>query len=475
MPKEVTDIRQMRVERVRRLLKYPNARVRALLSVLHPTEIALLLEDSPPELQMRIVSSLSTQVLSEAISEMDFDSHPSRILTLLHPQVASKLIEELPWDDAADLLAELTEEQKDKILNFVSQDEVPVLNRLMNYEEDSAGGLMNPDVVVVRESMTKLEALREVVKQSQDMEEFYTIYVVDDDERLTGYLTFRSLFLAKNTELVRQVMGRDIVSVSVNMDQEAVAKVVQQYNFPTLPVVDSDGRLLGRITFDDVMDVIEEETTEDILNFAGVSEAENLRGGWANAVRSRMPWLLVNLITASVSAFTVSRFGATIERIVILTSLMPVIAGVAGNGATQALAVTIRRISTTGIPARKALRVILKELQVGAINGLMLGAIVSIVVALLNPFSSAQLVAMMGVVVFMAMLGNLMLAGLAGSFIPIFLERLGVDPAIASSILITAFTDAIGFLLLLGLATRILLPLVSTLGEIGTHLINPLL
>ncbi|RMG68499.1 MAG: magnesium transporter, partial [Bacteroidetes bacterium] len=429
---------EQRVERVRRLLRAPNAHVRALLSVLHPTEVALVLEDTPPDLQERIVRELPKELISEAISEMDEDAHPERLLTLLHPELAANVIKELAPDDAADLLAELPEEVKSRILYFMPDEEETVITQLLTYEEDTAGGLMNPEVMQVRESMTKLEALREVVAQSEDMEDFYTIYVVDDHKHLKGYLTFRSLFHARNTEQVRQIMETDIISVTVDMDQEDVAKVMSQYNLPTLPVVDRDQRLLGRITFDDVMDVIEEENTEDILNFAGVSDGENLRGGWADAVKSRIPWLLINLVTAAIAGYTISQFDATIERLVLLTTLMPIIAGVSGNGATQALAVTIRRISTDGVPARKALQVVFKELSVGAINGLMLGAVVSMAVTFLNPNPNPQFVAMMGVVVFLALFSNLILAGFAGSFIPLTLERLGVDPAVASSILVTA-------------------------------------
>ncbi|MEM7367376.1 MAG: magnesium transporter [Bacteroidota bacterium] len=474
MAKE-SENRQKRIERVRRLLKSPNAHIRALLSVLHPTEIAQVLEDTRPEIQERIVRELPKELLSEAISEMDEETNPGQLLTLLHPEIAANLVKELAPDDAADLLAQVPDSNLEKILFFLSDEKESVLNQLMTYDEDSAGGLMNPEVVVIRENMTKLQALREVVRQSEEMDEFYTIYVVDEDNYLKGYLTFRSLFLARNTELVKNVLASDIISVSVETDQEKAAKLMSQYNLPTLPVVDLDNKLLGRITFDDIMDVIEEETTEDILSFAGVSEGENLRGGWANAVKSRIPWLLINLVTASIAAYTISQFDTTIEKLVLLTSLMPIIAGVSGNGATQTLAVTIRRISTDGIPARKAARVVLKELSVGAINGLMLGAVVSMTVAFLSTYPDPQFVAMMGVVVFLAMFGNLMLAGFAGSFIPLALERVKIDPAIASSILITAFTDIIGYLLLFGLASRILLPLVSTVGEAGMNFISPML
>ncbi|MEL6674172.1 MAG: magnesium transporter [Bacteroidota bacterium] len=466
---------KQRVERVRRLLKSPNAHIRALMSVLHPTEIALVLEDSSAQLQERILKTLPKEVISEALAEMDEDTNPAQLLTLLKPEIASGLIKELAPDDAADLLAQLPEEYKDKILYYVPDEDESILNQLLNYNEESAGGLMNPELVVVQENMTKLEALREVVGQSEEMDDFYTIYVVDTENHLRGYLTFRSLFLARNTELVMNFMSTDVVSVRVGTDQEEVAKKMSQYNLPTLPVVDLSDRLLGRITFDDIMDVIEEENTEDTLKFAGVSEDENLRGGWANSVRSRIPWLLINLVTASIAMFVIKQFESTIEKIALIASLMPIIAGVAGNGATQTLAVTIRRISTDGIPSRKALRVVLKEISVGAINGLMIGAIASVAVSIYNSQANPQLEVMIGVVVFMAMFGNLILAGMAGSFIPIMLERVGVDPAVASSILITAFTDIIGYLLLFSLASEILLPLVSTVGQGGLNLVPPVL
>ncbi|MEO0582178.1 MAG: magnesium transporter [Bacteroidota bacterium] len=474
MAKERTTT-ESRVERVRKLLKSPNARIQALMSVLHPTEIAQVLEDTPREIQLRIVRELPRDVLSEAITEMDEEAYPGQLLLLLNPQVAANILKTLAFDDGADLLAELPEEEQAKILYYMSDEDEDVLNQLLEYDEDTAGGLMNPEVVFVRENMSKLEALRQVVAQSEEMEEFYTIYVVDDDQKLLGYLTFRSLFVSRNTELIKNIMGDDIVSVPVDMDQEDVSKIMLQYNFPTLPVIDLDGKLLGRVTFDDVMDVLEEESTEDLLSFAGVSDEENLRGGWSDAVRSRIPWLMINLVTASIAAFTISQFESTIDQLVLLTTLMPIIAGVSGNGATQTLAVTIRRISTDGVPSRKILGIILKEISVGAINGLMLGGIVSLTVALINSSMPPDFIAMLGLVVFLALFGNLMLAGFAGSFIPLMLERIGVDPAVASSILITAFTDIIGYLLLFGLAARILLPLVSSLEGAGVNFISPVM
>lgn len=479
MANQETNLRK-RVDRVRRLLKVSSTHIRALISALHPTEIAVLLEESSEELQKQIVRELPRDLISEAISEMDEETNPGKLLSLLRPKVASELIEELAPDDAADLLAQVSNETKEKILSLVPDEEETVLSQLLTYDEESAGGMMNPEVVYVGLDMSKLDALRQVVEQSEDMDDFYTIYVVDEENVLKGYLTFRSLFLARNSALVETIMDSDVISVSVSTDQEEVAKAMSQYNLPTLPVVDSEGKLLGRITFDDVMDVIEVENTEDTLKFAGVSEGAKIRGGWFDSVKSRIPWLMVNLITASTAMLVVGFFSSTIEKIALVASLMPIIAGVGGNGATQTLAVTILRISNDGIPPRKALKVILKEIAVGAMNGFMIGTIAAMAVALYNanynPMlkDNAELEIMVGVVVFCAMFSNLVVAGFAGSFIPIMLERLGVDPAVASSILITAFTDIIGYLLLFGLASKLLLPLVNTINQVGFPLATPI-
>lgn len=441
-----------RAERVRNLLKFPNAHnhIRILFSTLHPTEVAQVLEDVSPEFQEIILKQLPKEVISEALAEMDAEMYPGYLLTRLKPDVTADFIKELALDDAVDLMAQIPDDYRKEVLRYLTQEEKQAIRQLLKYDEETAGGLMNPDVIAVKEKMYKLDALREVVRQSEKGEDFYTIYVLDEERHLVGYLTVKALFQARNGELVENIMESEVISVTAQDDQEEVAKKMSQYNLPTLPVVDEENRLIGRITFDDILDVMEEETTEDILNFAGVSEDENLRGGWANSVRSRVPWLLINLCTASTAAFVLSQFEEIITEMAVLATFMPIIAGVAGNGATQTLAVTIRRISTDGIPARKAFSVILKEVSVGVINGLMIGAMVSMGAMYFNEDYR------LGGVVGFAMCGNLILAGLMGSLVPITLERLGIDPAVASSILITAFTDILGYLFLFSLASSML-------------------
>ena len=246
-------------------------------------------------------------------------------------------------------------------------------------------------------------------------------------------------------------MAEADIFVTPDLDQEEVARMMARYNVPSVPVVDDLGRLLGRVTFDDVIDVVEAETTEDLLKFGGVSADEDLAAGWKTAVRSRLPWLSVNLLTAFLAGAVVYFFQPTIQRTLALAIWMPIIAGMGGNAGTQALAVTVRRLALGLIPVNVFTRVVGKEILVGMTNGIVIGLAVGTVAALMGEGPR------LGLVVFLAMAGNLMVAGFAGAFIPLILERLGIDPAVASSIFVTTFTDVCGFLLLLGLAGALLL------------------
>jgi magnesium transporter len=264
-------------------------------------------------------------------------------------------------------------------------------------------------------------------------------------------LPFRALAVSAPTRPVREIMEEPVARVGPEEDQEEVARLMARYNLPSVPVVDLDDRLLGCVTFDDVSDVVEAENTEDILKFGGVSSSEELRGTWVMAVRSRLPWLVVNLVTAFVAGAVVLSRQDVLSRIVLLTAYMPIIAGMGGNAGTQALAVTVRGLALGLIPTSEATRVITKEMLAGLFNGLVVGVITGVTALLLG--HGAKL----GLVVFFAMSGNLLVAGFAGAFIPVLLERFKVDPAIASSIFVTTFTDVCGFSLLLGLASAILL------------------
>jgi magnesium transporter len=275
--------------------------------------------------------------------------------------------------------------------------------------------------------------------------------VVDENRRLVGLLPFKSLVVSRPERLIRELMAPADITVKPDLDQEEVARLMARYNLPSVGVVDDSGRLLGRVTFDDVIDVVEAETTEDLLKFGGVSPDEELAAEWTASVRSRLPWLYVNLLTAFLAGGVVYFFRETVQRTVVLAVWMPIIAGMGGNAGTQALAVTVRRLALGMIPRHRFVRVVGKEMLVGVTNGLAIGVVVGGVAALMGEQPT------LGLVVFLAMAVNLFIAGFAGAFIPLVLERLGIDPAIASSIFVTTFTDTLGFLLLLGLAGWLLL------------------
>ena len=445
------DLDKTDIQRIKQALEGDEAALKSLLLEYHASEIAILFESLPVESRERIINILPSDVASEVISEMDSGIHPEKILQNLHPEKRSEIMEELDYDDATDIISQLSEDDQKEILEEIDEEDASHIRNLLNYPEDSAGGLMNTQIIRINGKLTKKEALDEVIRQSEEMEEFYTINVVDDKNHLVGIVSLKDIIKAKNTIRIIELIKADFVYVKAETDQEEVAKLISQYNLTSIPVVDDNMHLLGRITFDDVIDVMEEENTEDILKFSGVSEDEELSGNWKEAVKSRLPWLIINLGTAFLAVSVIRHFDDTIKQLGILAGYMVMIAGMGGNAATQALAVTVRRISLNDLTDNQAYRTVLKEFTVGLINGAVNGFIVLLFALFFdkNP--------MLGLVIFLAMTGNLIIAGVAGSSIPLILKRIGIDPAIASSIIITTFTDVFGFLLLLGLASKLLL------------------
>ncbi len=414
-----------------------------------PADLADVLAALDEHERLAVVQALPPELSSQALAELPEDAHAEQTLAALSPERAAEIVEELEDDDAAGILRELEPEKQEAILQEV-EDRAQV-ERLLKYEEETAGGRMTTHLVTVPDSATAAEALDEIRRQSQEVEDFYQVFVVDDDRHLVGLLPFKSLVVSRPDRPIRQFMEPADISVKPDLDQEEVARVMARYNLPSVAVVDDSGRLLGRVTFDDVIDVVEAETTEDLLKFGGVSPDEELAAPWTESVRSRLPWLGVNLLTAFFAGSVVYYFQDTLQRTVLLAVWMPIIAGMGGNAGTQALAVTVRRLALGLISEHQLVGVLRKEVLVGVTNGLAIGIVVGAIAALLGGHP------MLGLVVFLAMTVNLLVAGFAGAFIPIILERLGVDPAIASSIFVTTFTDTVGFLLLLGLAGWLLL------------------
>ncbi|MCD8739960.1 magnesium transporter [Mucilaginibacter roseus] len=439
------------LQRIKSALEGNDADLEKILNEYHASEIAILFEKLPQEAKEKIISILPADFASDVIAEMDEEHHPEDILINLDPEKRTEIVEELDDDVATDIIAQLDEDEQQEILDDLDHEDASNIRTLLSYAEDTAGGLMTTDVTTVNIGMNKMEALDAVIKQSEEQEEFYTIFAVDDNNILQGIVSLKNIIKSRHDVMIRDLVVTEFVHVQADVDQEEVARLIQQYNINSIPVVDEHMKLLGRITVDDIIDVMQEENTEDILKISGVSEDEELSGSWQDAVKSRLPWLVINLGTAFLAASIIRSFDDTVKALPIMSAYMTIIAGMGGNAATQALAVTVRRISLSDLTDNQAYRTVLKELLVGMINGASNGLIVLLVALFYdaNP--------MLGLVLFLAMTGNLLIAGITGASIPLILKRVGIDPAVASSIIITTFTDCFGFLLPLWVASKLLL------------------
>lgn len=450
---DAADDRPMR-ERIRELLEVNDASaLQDALTTLHPSDLADLLEALHEDERMSVLRALSDEpaLAAEALAEMEPDEHPEESLAALDSEQMGDILAELAVDDAADIIAEMDPDDQVRALASLPRAEAGEIRELMRYDEESAGGIMTTELVAVPISLTAAETIDEVRRQGQDVGEIYVVFVIDSNGLLEGYLTLQTLLTAAPSARLDELVLPPVAAVLPDTPQDEVARVLSRYNLSVVPVVDQAGRLLGGVTFDDVIDVVEAEATRDILALGGTSGEEELRGGWWDAVRVRLPWLFVNLLTAFAASAVVVMFKGTVAALPLLAAWMPVIAGMGGNTGTQALAVTVRRLALSNESAGRRWSVVGKEVLVGVGNGFAIGLTVALIAWVLNQN------VMLGVVVMVAMWLNLAVAGFAGAFVPIVLERLDVDPAVASSIFVTTFTDMCGFLLLLGLATQLLL------------------
>src|SRR6201996_872351 len=294
--------------RFKTALEGDDAELEAVLKEYHASEIAMLFEKLPQEAKERIINILPTETASEVISEMDEEHRPGELLINLHPDKRSEIVEELDYDDATDIISQLDKDEQQEILDDIDEEDASSIRALMNYAEDTAGGLMNSQVICVNINHDKKQALDEIIHQSEEMEEFYTIYVVDDASILKGIVSIKDIIKARANAKISDLLNDDFVFVKADLDQEEVADLISQYNLVSIPVVDDNMKLLGRITVDDIIDVLQQESTEDMLKISGVSEDEELSGGWKDAVKSRLPWLIINLGTAYLAASIIRHF-----------------------------------------------------------------------------------------------------------------------------------------------------------------------
>jgi magnesium transporter len=420
--------------------------VRALAGDLHEADLGDLIEALPAEARARLVELLGADFDFTALTEVD-DTVREEILEELPNEIVAEGVRDLESDDAVRILEDLPEEDKAEILKQLPEDERQELARGLQYPEESAGRRMQTDFVAVPPDWTVGQTIDHAREDSDLPDSFYAIFVTDEDQRFVGAVPLDRLLRSQRPVKVSDIMVHDWHVVQAKADQEEAARAFERYNLVSAPVVDDDGKLVGVLTIDDVVDVIEEEAAEDIKALGGVSREEEISDTVFYTARSRLPWLVLNLVMAFSSAAIIGFFSTSIAQMVALAVLMPIVASLGGNAATQAMTVTVRAIATQELTERNAPRITLRELGVGFFNGIAIAILLGTAAGFW--FASAHLGAVIAAALVLSMCG----AGLAGMLIPLALQRAGYDPAVASAVFVTTATDVLSFFSFLGFAT----------------------
>ena len=423
---------------------YPQ--LRKIIDKTLPADISPVLPLLLEEDRKRILSLLiEAGKAARALFELD-ETDLNGFLDELDDATLASICSSSAPDDAADLLDFLDEDRRARILEILGAAQGAKLESLMEGEEETAGSLMNTEFLALDEDLTVAQAI-EAIRQYPRKESFFYVYCVDADQHLVGVLSLRSLILANAAAQLKDLMVQSVVRTQIDSSPEEVAQLVSKYDLLSIPVVEMQNVLVGVVTVDDVLDVIQEQAEEDLLHLAGVAASERVTTPARETWRTRFPWLAVNLVTAFIAASVVRFFEPTIQKWTALAVFMPIVAGMGGNAGTQTLTVFVRALALGEVDWQSGLRPILKETLVGLANGVTIGALTGVIVG----FWTGQWV--LAAILLAAMCGNLVIAGIAGGLVPLLLERLGFDPAVASSIFVTTFTDTGGFFLFLGLAT----------------------
>jgi magnesium transporter len=437
------------LDSVKRLLRIgATANLLNLLQKQHPADLAQVfgsLLDTERQAVFALLVERSSRLAMETVSEMG-PEEGAKLLTGRSAEEVAKLLQELPSDDAAALIDYLPEELQSEVLELMRRKESGQVESLLEYGERTAGRIMNPRVFALSEDLTVAEAIT-ALQSSRDVEMVFYLYVVDGRRHLVGVTSLRRLLLVSPETPLKRIMTPEVTSVRVDTDQEEVARLVASYNLLAVPVVDEENKLAGVVTVDDVIDVIKDEAAEDLLRLAGVSGDERIETPVSEAIRKRLPWLGINLVTAFMAAAVVATFESTIQQVTALAIFMPIVAGMGGNAATQTLTVIVRGLALGEVSFATARKALAKEAAIGFGNGVVLGLVAAGVAM------ATKQDPMLGLVLGMAMLVNLFVAATAGTLVPLGLKALKVDPALGSSVFITTFTDMVGFAAFLGLAT----------------------
>ncbi len=440
-----------RVEAVRAALEADDgARLEAILDPLHPADVADVIEQVTPAERAALLALVPAAIDGEVLSEID-DSIREEVIDALPAEAVAEAVRDLDTDDVVDILEDLEIEDQQAILGALDAADRVAVEQALSYPDYSAGRLMQREVVTAPPHWTVGEAIDHLRGAEHLPDQFYHVILVDPRFRPVGYVTLGRLLSSRRDVALRTITEDSFRTLPATESETEVAFVFNQYHLISCPVVDADGRLVGVITIDDAMNVLDEEHEEDMLRMAGVADEASVSDGVWETLKGRLPWLLANLGTATISAWVISRFEGAIAAIVVLAALMPMVASMGGIAGTQSLTVTVRALATRDLTRANTWRVVRREAVVGLLNGVVFGLVLGGVAGLLFGWAA------LGLVLTVAMVINLLVAALAGVLIPVVLDRLKLDPALASGTFVMTMTDVVGFLAFLGLATLVLL------------------
>ena len=427
------------------LLHAPQDRIMKYIEGIHPVDILDILREDEED-RKDILNRLSEKCIASIIDEAE-DEEKYEILTEFSENKQKNIIEEMSSDELTDLLGILSQEQANKILSKMTAEDARRTRQLLSYEPDTAAGIMATEFVSVKGEMTVEDTLKYLQGTTEDVENIYDLYVIDELDRLKGVVSLKEVVTSSFETKISDIIHVKVEGIPYDLDQEEVGHRFEKYGYLTMPVVDNYNRLLGIVTVDDVMQILRDESTEDIHRLGGVDEGERISGTLSESIKSRLPWLIVNLFTAILASAVVGMFEGTISRIVALATFMPIVTGMGGNAGTQKLTIIVRGLALGELDFDNMKRVFFKEIGIGLVTGVVIGAII----AVLGYLWEGKL--FFGLIIGVAMILNMIVATISGFVVPVVLKKLKVDPALASSIFVTTFTDVLGFLFFLGLAT----------------------
>lgn len=421
--------------------------IKEVIDSVYAVDIALIVEDFDQEEILAFYEKIKSEHMA-MILEQSTEYAQSKIVNELSQRDLLLIFKHMSNDDITDVIGNLRTDRKKEMINLMKNNEE--VQNLLLYKPDSVGGIMTTEFISLKENLKASDALIKIKQICSTSEVIETIFVVDNKHKLVGTADLRAIFIAKENETLKDIMDDNIITLSPLVDQEEASNTVSKYDLKVIGVVNRRGSLLGIVTVDDVIDVLVEEHTEDILKFGGVSEEEGIHTPAKTSIRIRLPWLILNLFTAFLAAFVVERFEGVISEVVALSAMMPIVAGMSGNAGSQTLVIIIRGITLGEISLKKDWRRVFKEVMVGIVNAFLTGCIAAVVIYVM--YGNIVL----SIIIIVVMILSSIVSAVCGFFIPLILKALKFDPALASNIFLTTATDTLSFLILLALASGLL-------------------